>query len=148
MDISCAFPANSAAVEAAVLAEELARRVWSTLARALPRRLGALARIAERTERIGLGPGVLVPHLRHPMTQAAAIARRRAGADGWRWRWARVTGRLAMGQPMLSRKQFEGGVRQVMALLQGEVVEVDGAATQMLHSEGLRRRGPSTCPSS
>ena len=37
--------------------------VWMTLALA-----------AVRTERIGLGPGVLVPSLRHPMVNAAATA--------------------------------------------------------------------------
>ena len=30
-----------------------------------------LALAAQRTERIGLGPGVLVPSLRHPMVNAA-----------------------------------------------------------------------------
>jgi 5,10-methylenetetrahydromethanopterin reductase len=34
-----------------------------------------LSRCAQRTSRIGLGPGVLVPSLRHPMVNAAAIAR-------------------------------------------------------------------------
>ena len=34
----------------------------------------SLALAAERTIRIGLGPGVLVPNLRHPMTNAAATA--------------------------------------------------------------------------
>jgi len=33
-----------------------------------------LGRAAERTDRIGLGPGVLVPSLRHPMVAAAATA--------------------------------------------------------------------------
>ena len=33
-----------------------------------------LSRCAERTSRIGLGPGVLIPSLRHPMVNAAAIA--------------------------------------------------------------------------
>ena len=150
MDISCAFPANSAAVEAAVLAEELGyERVWIYDSPALYHDVWVtLARIAERTDRIGLGPGVLVPHLRHPMTQAAAIATldelapgRLAVALG-----AGFTGRLAMGQAMLSRRQFEGGVRQVMALLRGEVVEVDGAAAQMLHSEGFAPPRPIEVP--
>ena len=150
MDISCAFPANSDAVEAAVLAEELGyRRVWIYDSPALYHDVWVtLARIAERTERIGLGPGVLVPHLRHPMTQAAAIATlaelapgRLAVALG-----AGFTGRLAMGQPMLSRREFEGSVRQVLALLRGEVVELDGAATQMLHSEGFAPSRPIDVP--
>ncbi len=150
MDISCAFPANSAAVEQAVLAEELGyERVWIYDSPALYHDVWVtLARIAERTERIGIGPGVLVPHLRHPMTQAAAIATvdelapgRLAVAFG-----AGFTGRLAMGQPMLSRREFEQGVRQVMALLRGEVVEVDGATTQMLHSEGFSPARPIEVP--
>ena len=150
MDISCAFPANSAAVEQAVLAEELGyERVWIYDSPALYHDVWVtLARIAERTERIGIGPGVLVPHLRHPMTQAAAIAtldelapRRLAVAFG-----AGFTGRLAMGQRMLSRKEFELGVRQVMGLLRGEVVEVDGAATQMLHSAGFAPSRPVDVP--
>ena len=150
MDISCAFPANSDAVEAAVLAEELGyARVWIYDSPALYHDVWVtLARIAERTERVGLGPGVLVPHLRHPMTQAAAIATlaelapgRLAVAFG-----AGFTGRLAMGRPMLSRREFEGGVRQVMGLLRGEVVEVDGASTQMLHSEGYAPPRPIDVP--
>ena len=42
----------------------------------------ALALAAERTSTIGLGPGVLVPSLRHPMTNAAAIATLAALAPG------------------------------------------------------------------
>ena len=150
MDISCAFPANSDAAGAAVLAEELGyRRVWIYDSPALYHDVWVtLARIADRTERIGLGPGVLVPHLRHPMTQAAAIATlaelapgRLAVAFG-----AGFTGRLAMGQPMLSRRAFEGGVRQVLALLRGDAVEVDGAATRMLHSDGFAPPRPIAVP--
>ncbi len=150
MEISCAFPANNAAVEAAVLAEELGyKRVWIYDSPALYHDVWVtLARIAERTERIGLGPGVLVPSLRHPMTQAAAIATlaelapgRLAVAFG-----AGFTGRLAMGQPMLSRRQFERSVRQVAALLRGEVVEIDGSAAQMLHSESFAPPRPVDVP--
>jgi 5,10-methylenetetrahydromethanopterin reductase len=35
-----------------------------------------LSRCAQRTSRIGLGPGVLVPSLRHPMVNAYKDARR------------------------------------------------------------------------
>src|SRR3954464_3041145 len=62
-------------------------------------RLGDTRPAAHRTERIGLGPGVLVPSLRHPMVNAAATANLAALAPG------RVavafgtgfTGRRAMG---------------------------------------------------
>jgi hypothetical protein len=60
-----------------------------------------LALAAQRTRSIGLGPGVLVPTLRHPMVNAAAAAALERIAPG------RVavgfgtghTGRRAMGQP-------------------------------------------------
>ena len=101
MEISCAFPTALDSPDHIVLAEELgydrawlydtpqqSTDVWVTLALA-----------AERTERIGLGPGVLVPSLRHPMVNAAATANLAALAPG------RVavafgtgfTGRRAMG---------------------------------------------------
>src|ERR1700704_1624883 len=41
-----------------------------------------LALAAERTDRIGLGPGVLVPALRHPMVTASATAALYALAPG------------------------------------------------------------------
>src|ERR1700686_934251 len=41
-----------------------------------------LALAAERTTRIGLGPGVLVPSLRHPMVNASATAALEALAPG------------------------------------------------------------------
>src|SRR5258705_11051644 len=41
-----------------------------------------LALAAERTNRIGLGPGVLVPALRHPMVNAAGAAALEALAPG------------------------------------------------------------------
>jgi hypothetical protein len=50
-----------------------------------------LSRCAERTSRIGLGPGVLVPSLQHPMVNAAAIAELWAKRlDGSRWQSAQV----------------------------------------------------------
>jgi hypothetical protein len=44
-----------------------------------------LSRCAERTSRIGLGPGVLVPSLRHPLVNAAAIAELVDQAPGGSW---------------------------------------------------------------
>ena len=100
LEISCAFPPSAAAVEHAVLAEQLGfRRVWFYDSPALyPDVWVTLALVAERTERIELGPATLIPHLRHPMTQAAAIGRwqswhpggwwyrsARASRVGWRW---------------------------------------------------------------
>ena len=61
---------------------------------------------AQRTTRIGLGPAVIVPNLRHPLTQASAIATIAQLAPG------RVavaigtgfTGRMAMGKKALTWK--------------------------------------------
>jgi 5,10-methylenetetrahydromethanopterin reductase len=59
-----------------VRAEELGyARAWCYDSPALyPDVWMTLALAAERTSRIGLGPGVLIPSLRHPMVTAAAIA--------------------------------------------------------------------------
>jgi ABC-type sugar transport system substrate-binding protein len=66
-----------------------------------------LALAAERTERIGLGPGVLVPALRHPMVNAAGAAALEAGS------WAAiatttVTGTAPQLQQRLSAYAAEG----------------------------------------
>ena len=76
MDISCAFATSSDTPAHVQLAETLGyRRAWLYDSPALyPDVWMILTRCAERTSRIGLGPGVLVPSLRHPMVNAAAIA--------------------------------------------------------------------------
>src|SRR3954463_3470855 len=73
MDISCAFATGLDTADHIALAEDLGyRRAWCYDSPGLyPDVWMVLARAAERTERIGLGPGVLVPSLRHPMTNAA-----------------------------------------------------------------------------
>ncbi len=150
LEISCAFPPSAAAVEHAVLAERLGfKRVWFYDSPALyPDVWVILALVAGRTERIELGPATLIPHLRHPMTQAAAIATLAELAPG------RLvvsistgfTGRVAMGQRQLSRAYFERYVRQLKALLAGERVEIDGALCQMGHPPGYGPPRPIDVP--
>src|SRR5579862_1870921 len=84
MDISCAFPPADNTPEHVVLAEQLGyRRAWLYDSPALyPEVFMTLARCAERTRRIGLGPGVLIPSLRHPVTAAASIVALAALAPG------------------------------------------------------------------
>src|SRR3954454_14973455 len=103
LELSCAFATSLESHEHARIAEQLGYRraffydspplypdVWVQLCRA-----------AERTERIVLGPGVLVPSNRHPMTNGAAIAtlvslvgeERAVVAVG-----SGFTGRMAMGK--------------------------------------------------
>ena len=150
MDISCAFPPGAGAVEYAVLAERLGyRRVWIYDSPALYGDVWVtLARVAERTSRIGLGPGVLIPSLRHVLVQASAIATLAELAPG------RLvvaigtgfTGRMALGQRALPWSTVERYLRQLRALLRGETVEVDGAAVRMLHPDGYAPRRPIDVP--
>ena len=138
LELSCAFATSPASHEHARIAEALGYRraffydspvlyldVWVQLCRA-----------AERTERIGLGPGVLIPSLRHPMTNAAAIAIL-AGLAGA----ARVvvgvgsgfTGRMAMGQRAMRWRD----VAVYVHTLRGEQVLWEGKPIQMLHTPGF-----------
>lgn len=141
MKLSVAFPPVPETPDHIVLAEELGfdtAWVYDTPALQLDCWM-TLALGAVRTERIRLGPGVLIPSLRHPMTTAAAIAtlvglvgqeRVIVGAG------TGFTGRRAMGQKPLSWKHFPGMVEDIRALLRGEEVTIDGRAAKMLHWPG------------
>jgi 5,10-methylenetetrahydromethanopterin reductase len=76
VEIACAFNCSSASPEHARIAEQLGyARAWFYDSPALYTDVWVqLCRAAERTERIALGPGVMIPSLRHPMATAAAIA--------------------------------------------------------------------------
>ena len=84
MDVSVAFPTALDSHENIALAEELGyARAWLyDTPQNSPDVWMCLALAAERTTRIGLGPGVLVPSLRHPMVNAAATAMLTALAPG------------------------------------------------------------------
>jgi 5,10-methylenetetrahydromethanopterin reductase len=139
--ISCAFPPVPETPDHIVLAEQLGFEtawVYDTPALQLDCWM-TLALAAVRTDRIRLGPGVLIPSLRHPMATAAAIAtlvglvgqdRVIIGAG------TGFTGRRAMGQKPLSWKHFPDMVGQIRALLQGEEIEIDGKIARMLHWPG------------
>ncbi len=141
MKLSVAFPPVPETPDHIVLAEQLGfdtAWVYDTPALQLDCWM-TLALAAVRTERIRMGPGVLIPSLRHPMTTAAAIAtlvglvgedRVIIGAG------TGFTGRRAMGQKPLSWKHFPGMVDDIRALLRGEDVEVDGRPARMLHWSG------------
>ncbi|HMO96084.1 MAG TPA: LLM class flavin-dependent oxidoreductase [Tepidiformaceae bacterium] len=107
-----------------------------------------LALAAERTSRIGIGPGVLVPSLRHPMTNAAGIAMIAALAPG-RLSVAigsGFTGRMTLGQRPLSWKFVRTYVLALQALLRGEAVEWEGALIQMMQPEGFGAARPIEVP--
>jgi len=150
MHLSCAFPPMPDTPAYIELAEELGyHRAWVFDTPALQLDVWmTLALAATRTSRIGLGPGVLIPSLRHPMVTASAIAHLVELAPG------RVeigvgagfTGRNAMGQRGLKWADVEAYVRTVQGLLAGEVAEVDGAAAQMLHWPGQAPARPIDVP--
>jgi len=80
-----------------------------------------LARAAERTRRIGLGVGVLVPGLRTPVATAAGLRTLAALAPG-RVRaavGAGFTGRFTLGLPPASLGRVEAEVGALRALLAG-----------------------------
>jgi len=150
MDVSAAFATSLDTPAHIAEAERLGyRRAWCYDSPPLyPDVWMTLALAAERTSAIGLGPAVLVPHLRHVMTNAAAIATLVALAPG------RVsvaigsgfTGRLAMGQRPHSWKTVRGYVVALRSLLQGDEVEWDGTMLKMLHLAGFAPPRPIDVP--
>jgi 5,10-methylenetetrahydromethanopterin reductase len=148
--ISCGLAPSVAVAEHAVLAEQLGYdRVWLYDSPAIYLDIWvSLGRIAERTRRIGLGTAVLVPSLRGVVATAAAIATVEAAAPG---RLAcgfgtGATARWALGQDALTLAQTGEYLRQLRGLLQGKVVEVEGAATQMCHRPGYAPERPIDVP--
>src|SRR5258708_34263485 len=124
MDISCAFATSPETADHIAIAEQLGySRAWCYDSPALyPDVWMALALASERTTTIGLGPAVLVPSLRHPMVNAAAIASLAALAPG---RVAAAvgagfTGRYAMGQRAMHWSDGAAYVAVLRALLRGE----------------------------
>lgn len=150
MDLSCAFPPGPDVVKHAVLAESLGfERAWLYDSPALyPDVWVALGRVAEHTDRIGLGPAVLVPSLRHVLTQATAIATLESLAPGRTVAaiGTGFTGRMALGQRPLPWRDVAEYVRDLRALLRGEQVEIDGSVVQMIPPAGFLPAPPITVP--
>jgi len=150
MDVSCAFATSLSTPEHIVFAEELGyRRAWCYDSPAIyPDVWMVLALAADRTSTIGLGPATLIPSLRHPMVNAAAIATLCAQAPG------RVaiaigagyTGRLTLGQRPMRWADVADYVRVVQALLRGEDAEWEGRVIRMLHPPGFGAARPVDVP--
>ena len=150
MHVSCAFATSLDTPEHVRVAEQVGyERAWAYDSPALyPDVWVALSLAAERTDRIGLGPAVLVPSLRHPMVNAAAIAELAARAPG------RVsvavgagfTGRYTLGQKPMRWADVERYVRAVRGLLAGETVSWEGASMRMLHPRGFAADRPVDVP--
>src|SRR4051812_29008066 len=151
LELSCAFATGLESHEHARIAESLGyRRAFFYDSPALYTDVWVqLCRAAERTERIALGPGVMVPSLRHPMVTAAAIATLvdLAGRD-------RVmvgigtgfTGRMTFGQRPLPWRVVADHLRVLKALLRGDEVEWDGAPIAMMQWPGFGAARPIDVP--
>ena len=91
---------------------------------------------------------MLIPHLRHPMAQASAIAtvehlapRRLFVGLG-----TGFTGRMALGQRPLTWAAMRQFLTEIKGLLRGERVVIDGAVTQMIHPAGFAPARPIDVP--
>ena len=148
MEIGCGFASSFEAARQAQVAESLGfdyigfydstrpePDVWLTVADAL-----------RATERITVGTYVLIPHLRHPLAQASAIATLEQAPGGSRWVWAPVHRPHGHG-PTAAELGVHAPLRRPAAwLLAGEQVEIDGAITQMIHPPGYAPPRPITVP--
>ena len=149
--LSCAFATSSLSHEHARIAEDLGyARAWFYDSPALyPDIWVQMCRAAERTTRIGLGTGVLIPSLRHPMVNAAAIATLVSLAGESRVTigiGSGFTGRLTMGQRPLKWSFVREYIQTLKALLRGEAVEWEGKMMQMMHPEGFGASRPINVP--
>ena len=150
MKVSCAFPTTTSSPEDIRVAEEIGyERAWLyDTPQQSPDVWMSLALAAERTSRIGLGPGVLIPTLRHPMVNAAATATLAGLAPG------RVavafgtgfTGRRAMGYRAIPWSYVSAYIDAYRGLLRGDIVEWEGARMQMLHPDGSAPERPIDVP--
>lgn len=150
MQFSCAFPTTLDSPEHIRIAEDLGyHRAWLyDTPQQSPDVWMILGLAAARTESIGLGPGVLVPTLRHPMVNAAATAALEAFAPG------RVavafgtgfTGRRAMGYDAIPWRYMEQYIEAYKGLLRGDTIEWEGGRMRMLHPEGSAAQRPVDVP--
>jgi 5,10-methylenetetrahydromethanopterin reductase len=151
MKLSCAFDTSLDTPEHVRIAEELGyERAWLYDSPPLLADLWTqITRAADRTDRIGLGAGVLIPHLRHPSTTASAIATL-VGVAG-RERVAvgigtGYTGRMALGQKPLAWASVAEYIRTVKALLRGEETVWDGQLIKMMAWPGFLPDRPIELP--
>ena len=150
LTISAGFAPGHDTPELVALAEDLGyERAWMYDSPALYHDVWAtLTLAAERTSRIGLGPAVLVPSLRHPMVNAAAIATlvdrapgRVAVAIG-----AGFTGRHVLGQRPMRWADVREYILVLRALLRGDDAQWEGATLRMMHPAGYSPARPIEVP--
>ena len=150
MDISCGLAPTADAPDLAAAAEQLGyQRVWMYDSPALyPDVWVALSRAADRTSTIGLGPGVMVPGLRHVVVTAAAVVGLADLAPG------RVvvgvgtgfTGSLLLGEPAMRWAQLEAYVGALRDLLAGRPATWEGSRLELIHPDGFSAPRPVEVP--
>ncbi len=150
MELSCAFAPSTHAPDLVAAAEQAGyTRAWMYDSPALyPDVWVSLSRAADRTSTIGLGPGVLVPSLRHVMVTAAATVGLVDLAPG------RValgigtgfTGRNVLGQRALRWADVVDYIEALRGLLAGKAVQWDGAQIQLIHPDGFSAARPVEVP--
>ena len=150
-ELSCAFATSLDSPEHTRIAEALGyKRAWFYDSPALyPDVWVQLVRAAEKTSRICLAPGVLIPHLRHPMVTASAIATLVDAAGESRVAvgvGTGFTGCVSMGQRPLSWRYVSRYVDSLKKLLNGEEVEWDGGLIKMMHWPGFAAQRPIKVP--
>jgi 5,10-methylenetetrahydromethanopterin reductase len=151
MKISAAFPPVPATPQHIELAEQLGYStawVYDTPALQLDCWM-TLALAATRTRHIRLGPGVMIPSLRHPMVTASAIATLVSLVGESRvvvGIGTGFTGRRAMGQKPLRWQDMPRMVGDIRRLLGGETLKIEGAASRMLHWPGQAPNRPIEVP--
>lgn len=138
--LTVGFPPGPHTIELARLAEDVGYdRVWLFDSAGLYEDIWIWLALAARDTSVKLGTAVLVPNLRHVMTTAAAIATLEGLAPG-RTAYGFGTGataRWVLGKTGLSWATTRRYIETLRALLHGDVVEIDGARTQMLHHADL-----------
>jgi 5,10-methylenetetrahydromethanopterin reductase len=149
MEFTCSFPPGPHSIEWAQRAEELGYgRVYLHDSPALYWDVWVtLARVADNTESIGLG-ALVIPHLRHVLTTASAVATIEHIAPG---RLAVVVGtgftaRAMLGQRPLAWSRVDEYIRALRGLLRGDNVEVDGKVIAMRHPGGWAPPRPIDVP--
>jgi 5,10-methylenetetrahydromethanopterin reductase len=150
LEISCAFATSLSTPQHVKYAETLGyHRAWLYDSAALyPDIWVALADCARLTSRIGLATGVLIPTLRHPMVNAAAIAQLSALVPGRLvvGIGSGFTGRVTLGQRPLKWDYVTDYTRCLLALLAGESYEWEGARIKMMHPAGFAPARPIAVP--
>lgn len=150
MKLSCGLPPSSRTLEYARLAEDLGYdRVWLYDSPSLYEDVWIhLGQVAALTDRIKLGTAVLVPHTRHVMVTASAIATIEDISPG-RTAYAFGTGasaRWTFGGSALKWAFVRDYIETLRGLLRGDTVSVDGAPMRMMHWPGMTVDRPIDVP--